>query len=54
MELEEKCSCGKPLNDYTRCKCEPVKCYNCCTCPPDCECGCIEKRKKDEEQREEK
>lgn len=47
MTHEEKCECGMPLNDKTRCECEPKKCHYCCTCKPDCKCGC--KGKKDEE-----
>lgn len=53
MEEMEKCKkCGMPLNDYTECKCETDLCYKCCACPPDCECGCMEKRKKDEQKPE--
>lgn len=54
MEEQKKCACGMPLDDYTKCKCMPDTCYHCCTCPETCECGCMEKRKKDSEKTEEK
>lgn len=44
MENEEKCECGMPLDDETRCSCEPDKCYHCCSCGPECTCGCQEKK----------
>ncbi|MGA2667006.1 MAG: hypothetical protein ABSE91_02860 [Patescibacteria group bacterium] len=46
-QKEEKCECGMPLNEKTRCTCEPGKCVNCCSCSKDCQCGCQEKAKKE-------
>lgn len=50
---EEKCSCGMPLNDETRCQCKPEKCAIYCECPPDCSCGCQEKAAKIKEENKE-
>jgi len=37
----DKCvKCGMPIDDDTRCSCEPSLCFHCCTCGPDCKCGC--------------
>lgn len=37
----DKCvKCGMPIDDDTRCSCEPSLCFHCCTCQPDCVCGC--------------
>jgi hypothetical protein len=39
-----KCvKCGLPIDEATRCSCEPEVCYHCCSCEPGCECGCIDK-----------
>jgi len=48
----DKCGCGMPLSDETRCKCNPKSCIHCCECPDDCKCGCKEKAKKDKEKDE--
>jgi hypothetical protein len=54
MENEErKCACGMPLNEKTECSCEPGVCIYCCSCPPECKCGCQEKKKQQEETTEE-
>ena len=38
---EEKCACGMPLNDKTRCACNKNKCCKCCECGKDCKnCNC--------------
>lgn len=38
----DKCQkCGMPLeNENDCCNCESYTCYHCCTCQPDCSCGC--------------
>lgn len=46
---QEKCECGMPLTDENRCSCEPTKCAKCCSCGPDCTCGCKQKSEKKEE-----
>ncbi|MFA5085984.1 MAG: hypothetical protein WC468_00075 [Candidatus Paceibacterota bacterium] len=46
MEEERKCECGMPLNAETECSCEPGVCIYCCSCPSDCQCGCAEKKEK--------
>ncbi len=40
-----KCACGMPLSKDTECSCEPGVCVYCCSCGPDCTCGCAEKKK---------
>ncbi len=48
--IKETCEmCGLPLNDDNRCSCNPTKCVHCCTCKPDCTCGCKDKAAKIEE-----
>ncbi|MDP2930078.1 MAG: hypothetical protein Q8N56_00510 [bacterium] len=39
---EEKCKkCGMPLvKKEDSCSCEEATCVHCCSCPPDCACGC--------------
>ena len=46
MSDDNKCACGMPLNDETKCNCKPGTCAICCGCSSDCECGCQEKAKK--------
>ncbi|MFA5169302.1 MAG: hypothetical protein WC420_00945 [Candidatus Paceibacterota bacterium] len=46
MAEEKKCGCGMPLSEETECSCEPGVCIYCCSCPPDCQCGCAEKKEK--------
>ena len=43
---EEKCACGMPLTEETKCNCKPDNCAICCECSEDCQCGCVEKSKK--------
>lgn len=43
MEITCK-KCGMPLDDKTKCTCQPTLCVYCCECAPDCECGCAEKK----------
>jgi hypothetical protein len=51
MENEEKkCTCGMPLNEKTECSCNPEVCVYCCSCPPDCKCGCQEKKDQPEQE----
>jgi len=45
----DKCGCGMPLTEESRCKCNPKNCRHCCECPDDCQCGCKDKAKKDKE-----
>lgn len=43
----DKCAkCGMPIDEHTKCACTPNTCYHCCTCGPDCKCGCQDKAKK--------
>ncbi|MBI4709380.1 MAG: hypothetical protein HY764_04220 [Candidatus Portnoybacteria bacterium] len=42
---EQKCECGMPLNNDTRCSCNPALCIHCCSCDSDCQCGCQKKSK---------
>jgi TATA-binding protein-associated factor Taf7 len=54
MEDEtKKCVCGMPLTEETTCACQPELCVNCCSCEPDCTCGCQEKKDAAEESEEE-
>lgn len=32
--------CGMPVEDDSKCSCDPSLCFHCCACPPDCSCGC--------------
>lgn len=32
--------CGMPTDDDSKCSCNPSLCFHCCSCPPDCACGC--------------
>ncbi|HRY52757.1 MAG TPA: hypothetical protein P5089_02805 [Candidatus Portnoybacteria bacterium] len=41
---DRKCQCGMPLDETTECSCQPGVCCYCCTCQPDCECGCQQKK----------
>ncbi len=51
MENEErKCTCGMPLNEKTECSCNSEVCVYCCSCPPDCKCGCQEKKDQPEQE----
>jgi len=53
MENEEKkCACGMPLNEKTECTCDPSVCIYCCSCPPECTCGCQQKREAEAKQEE--
>jgi len=53
MENEEKkCNCGMPLNEKTECTCNPEVCCYCCECPPDCQCGCQEKKEQMDKEKE--
>jgi hypothetical protein len=53
MEKEEKkCACGMPLNEKTECTCDPSVCIYCCSCPPECTCGCQQKKEADAKQEE--
>lgn len=45
MENQEKCECGMPLEEKTRCSCESKLCVYCCACSEDCSCNCAEKAK---------
>ncbi|MBM2820322.1 MAG: hypothetical protein HW405_82 [Candidatus Berkelbacteria bacterium] len=49
MGEEKKCECGMPLTEETKCSCQPSVCIHCCTCVPDCTCGCQGKKNKQEE-----
>lgn len=53
MENEErKCACGLPLNEKTECSCNPGVCIYCCSCPPECACGCQQKKEAEAKQEE--
>ena len=41
--------CSVDLTDENACSCDPTKCVKCCTCAPDCTCGCKTKATKQEE-----
>ncbi|MFA5022015.1 MAG: hypothetical protein WC508_02980 [Patescibacteria group bacterium] len=41
MNTCEKCS--MPIDDDTRCACQPTVCFHCCECDDECECGCKSK-----------
>jgi len=43
MEITCK-KCGMPLDDKTKCTCQPSLCLYCCECAPGCECGCSDKK----------
>jgi len=32
--------CGMPVDDDSKCSCDPSLCAHCCACPADCACGC--------------
>ncbi|MFA5029509.1 MAG: hypothetical protein WC518_02010 [Patescibacteria group bacterium] len=40
----DKCAkCEMPIDEETRCSCEPEVCFHCCSCGAGCGCGCKEK-----------
>ncbi|HOY56151.1 MAG TPA: hypothetical protein PLH37_01890 [bacterium] len=45
MEDEQKkcTACGTIITDETKCACSENLCAACCTCDPDCSCGCQDK-----------
>ncbi|MDO8513219.1 MAG: hypothetical protein Q7S37_01845 [bacterium] len=48
-QTQDRCDCGMPLNDKTRCTCDSTKCIHCCECPAECECDCKSKAEADDE-----
>ncbi|HPL95226.1 MAG TPA: hypothetical protein PLF15_00350 [bacterium] len=39
--MEDKCVvCEVELHDGNTCSCHPDHCKDCCSCEPDCGCGC--------------
>ena len=32
--------CGMPVDDDSKCTCDPSLCFHCCACESDCTCGC--------------
>ena len=32
--------CGMPVEEDSKCTCDPSLCFHCCNCPSDCSCGC--------------
>ncbi len=37
----EKCrKCDMPLEDVSKCGCDPSLCEHCCECDAECECNC--------------
>ena len=47
--------CGMPVDDDSKCSCDPSLCFHCCACEPNCACGCSNMigDKSDEEEDEE-
>ena len=44
MEDEKCVKCGMPLEkEEDKCSCDQTVCYNCCSCSPECICGCKQK-----------
>jgi hypothetical protein len=41
-----------PVDDDSKCSCDPSLCFHCCACPPDCSCGCSNMISKDLEDEE--
>jgi hypothetical protein len=49
----EKCDkCGISLTEESRCSCEPTVCYHCCSCGPECKCGCKAKNEIEKDESE--
>lgn len=32
--------CGMPVEEESKCTCDPSLCFHCCECAQDCTCGC--------------